>query len=176
MPEFAARRAVSHPDEVALRDADQTLRWADVDDAVNRAADALLARQLGPSRRVAVFAENSATTALAHLGGLFAGASNVPTNFHLTATEAAYIFSDSGAEVVFVGPETLDRGVEAARLAGIDTVVAWGSPPAQAAHTADGSDGSDGSSGQCLRSSPGTTGWPRPIRRRPPSRSCPGPR
>ena len=81
----------------------------------NRVANGLQARDLGPHHRVAVFAENAAETALAHLGGLLAGASTVPVNFHLTADEAAYILEDSDSRVAFVGPETAERGVAAGR-------------------------------------------------------------
>ena len=126
MPAFAQHLAVERPDQAALVDHDHVLGWADVDVALNRAANLLLAADLGPDRRVAVFAENAAETALAHLGGLLGGASTVPVNFHLTADEAAYILEDSGARVVFVGPVTAARGLEAAAAAGIATVVGWG--------------------------------------------------
>ena len=72
-----------------------------------------------------MFAENASETALAHLGGLLAGASTVPVNFHLTADETAYILRDSESRVLFVGPETLERGLAAARAAGVPTVVGW---------------------------------------------------
>jgi len=80
---------------------------------------------LGPQRRISVFAENSNQTALAHLAGLLAGASTVPVNFHLTAEEAAYILQDSETSVLFLGPETVERGLEAAQIAGIQKVIAW---------------------------------------------------
>jgi acyl-CoA synthetase (AMP-forming)/AMP-acid ligase II len=99
--------------------------WAEVDDVLNRVANRLDAADLGPSRRVAVFAENAVETALAHLGGLLAGASTVPVNFHLTADETAYILRDSDTRVLFVGAETAERGLAAARQAGVDTVVGW---------------------------------------------------
>ena len=63
---------------------------------------------------MAVFAENACETALANLGGLVGGASVVPVNFHLTAEEVAYILEDSGTRMLFVGPETAERGIEAA--------------------------------------------------------------
>ena len=47
-------------------------------------------------------------------------------NFHLTADETAYILDDSGTSILFVGPETAERGLEAARIAGVETVVGWG--------------------------------------------------
>ncbi len=124
---IAADRARERPDEVALRDDRVALRWADVDDVLNRVANGLhdLAEVLGPQRRVAVYAENAAETVLAHLGALHAGASSVPVNFHLTADEAAYILRDSGTRVLFVGPENLARGLDAAQRADVPVVVAW---------------------------------------------------
>ena len=133
MPTFAKEHAQADPDGFALvdrrPDGDRVLTWGEVDETLNRCADLLLAAgargDLGPDHRVAVFAENSAETALAHLGALLAGASSVPVNFHLTAEEAAYILSDSGSGIVFVGPETAERGLAAAREAGDDVVIGW---------------------------------------------------
>ena len=65
---------------------------------------------------------------LAHLGGLLAGVSTVPTNFHLNAEEVAYILQDSGTRVLFVGPETVETGLAAARQAGVPLVVGWRCP------------------------------------------------
>ncbi|MGA9275482.1 AMP-binding protein [Ilumatobacter sp.] len=129
MPAFAKRRAAEDPTGFALVDASREYTWSEVDEALNRCASRLLAAdergELGPQHRIAVFAENAAETALAHLGGLLAGASTVPVNFHLTASEAAYILSDSESGIVFVGPETVERGIAAAAEAGVDTVIGW---------------------------------------------------
>jgi long-chain acyl-CoA synthetase len=125
MPAFASRLAAERPEEIALRDERQALRWADVDEVLNRVANGLMALDLGPDRRIAVFAENAAETALANLGGLIAGASVVPVNFHLTADEVAYILEDSGARVLFVGPETAERGGRAAAQSDVHTVIGW---------------------------------------------------
>jgi acyl-CoA synthetase (AMP-forming)/AMP-acid ligase II len=56
---------------------------------------------------------------------LHAGVSSVPVNFHFTAEEVAYILSDSGADMLFVGPETAAVGLTAAAMAGIDRVIGW---------------------------------------------------
>jgi len=129
MPAFAKRRAAEDLTGFALVDATREYTWGEVDEALNRCANLLLeagARgELGDEHRVAVFAENAAETALAHLGGLLAGASTVPVNFHLTAPEAAYILSDSQSRILFVGPETVERGLAAAAEAGVDTVIGW---------------------------------------------------
>lgn len=136
MPAFATDLARARPDEIAVRDPNTALTWAEVGDILNRIANNALGADLGPNRRVSVFAENAAETALAHLGCLLGGASTVPVNFHLTAEEAAYIFEDSDTRLVLAGPETVDRALQATRLAAakgirID-VVAWGEHPPEA--------------------------------------------
>lgn len=128
MPAFATSAAAADPTAFALVDDRGEYTWAQVGDALNRCANNLLATDLGPVHRVAVFAENAAEVALAHLGALIAGASSVPVNFHLTAEEAEYILIDSDTRVLFVGPETAERGIAAARASGVGTVVAWRSP------------------------------------------------
>lgn len=109
--------------QLALADERVVLDWSGLDDAVNRFVNAVMAE--GEVKRAAVFAPNSADTAIAYLGCLFAGISSVPVSYHLTAGEVAYILKDSGAQIVFVGPETAERSLEAARLAGIETVIGW---------------------------------------------------
>jgi acyl-CoA synthetase (AMP-forming)/AMP-acid ligase II len=130
---IAADRARERPDEIALRDDRVALRWAEVDEVLNRVINGLHALDLGEARRVAVYAENAAEVVLAHLGALLAGASSVPVNFHLNADEAAYILRDSQTTVLFVGEENLERGLDAARQAGVARVVAWRSPGASEA-------------------------------------------
>src|SRR5690606_24966228 len=125
VPQFAEKLAAERPEEIALRDEQKALTWAEVNELLNRVANGLLAMDLGTDRRIAVFAENAAETALANLGGLIAGASVVPVNFHLTADEVAYILEDSGARVLFVGPETAERGVQAAAQSRVHTVIGW---------------------------------------------------
>ena len=130
MPAFASELARERPDEIAVRDPDQALTWAEVGDILNRTANNALHADLGPERRVAVFAENAAETALAHLGCLLGSASTVPVNFHLTAEETAYILSDSESRIVFVGPETVDRGLDAVAIVRAEgrtiDIVGWG--------------------------------------------------
>ncbi len=149
MPQFARTLAESDPSASALIEFGRAVDgvgwseclhdWAGIDDALNRVANQVMAAELGPNRRVAVFAENGAETALAHLGALLGGASTVPVNFHLTAEEAAYILADAEARILFVGPATVERGLEAAAIAGVETVVAWGGQSADpASKVADG--------------------------------------
>jgi len=125
MVQFAKTIAKERPEEIALRDPRAALTWLEVDDILNRAANGIRMSDTGPDHRIAVFAENGVETALANLGGLIGGASVVPINFHLTAEEVAYILEDSGAQILFVGPETAARGLDAAAQAGVPQVIGW---------------------------------------------------
>ena len=125
MPKFAEQQSRKTPSAIALTDPDKSLTWEQVDEILNRAANLLLDIDLGPKRRVAVFAENASETALAHLGALFGGCSSVPVNFHLTAEEATYILKDSESQILFVDNITADRGILAAREAGVKLVIGW---------------------------------------------------
>jgi len=121
----AAENARLRPDEIALADERAELGWAALDGMLNRGVNALLAREAPTFGRVAVFAHNSVETVIAYLSALLAGVSSVPASFHLTAEELAYILKDSGADTLFVGPETREVGRAAAALAGVDRVVGW---------------------------------------------------
>ncbi len=121
----AAEKAKTTPDDMALADEQGVITWAQLDSILNRATNALLALDLKTDQRIGVFGHNSAETVLAYLAGLHAGISSIPINFHLTAEEVAYILTDAGAGVLFVGPETAEVGVEAAALAGVPLVVGW---------------------------------------------------
>lgn len=125
----AAKLASERPDEVALRDDRVALSWTEVDHVLNRVANGLGALRLAPGERAAVFAENSAETVVAHLGGLLAGVSTVPGNFHLNVDELAYILGDSGTRILFVGPETAAAGLTAAAKVGVPLVVGWRCEP-----------------------------------------------
>lgn len=114
-------------DSLALADERVELSWNQLDPILNRAANGMNGAVDG-TRRVAVFAPNSAETVIAYVAGLEAGVSTVPVSYHLTAGELLYILQDSGASVLFVGPETLAAGLEAAQQAGVTTVIGWRCP------------------------------------------------
>ena len=121
----AAGLAKSNPAGMALADEQGELSWAQLDTILNRATNALLSLGLGPGQRIGVFANNSGETVLAYLAGLHAGISSIPINFHLTAEEVAYILTDAGAALLFVGPETAETGLAAAAMAGVGKVIGW---------------------------------------------------
>jgi acyl-CoA synthetase (AMP-forming)/AMP-acid ligase II len=102
------------------------LNWFALDQALNRATNALLAENLPGGSRAAVFAHNAVETVLAYLACLHAGISAVPVNSHLTAEELAYILADSGAGLLFVDARTWAVGLAAAREVGLARVICWG--------------------------------------------------
>ena len=65
MTSFARSIAAERPEEIALRDPRQALTWLDVDNVLNRAANAIRLADTGPDLRIAVFAENGVETARA---------------------------------------------------------------------------------------------------------------
>jgi long-chain acyl-CoA synthetase len=112
----------------ALRDSRVVLGRDELEALTAPLVRALAAADLGPARRVAVFADNAAETLLAHLAALRAGCSAVPVNARLTTDEVAYLLADSGARIVFAGPETAQRALAAAAPVGA-AVVGWRCPP-----------------------------------------------
>lgn len=120
--------APSRRHELALADERVSYTWTELDPILNRATNAFLGLQY-PTRRIAVFAPNSAETVLAYVASLQAGVSSTPVSFHLTAKELAYILSDSQSVALFVGPETVETGIAAAAAAGVGTVVGWRCAP-----------------------------------------------
>ncbi|MCR5980562.1 AMP-binding protein [Gordonia jinghuaiqii] len=135
---FAAQIAAQRPAEVALRDADEELSWQQVDDRLRPTVNALLAQDLGPLRRVAILASNSAATLLGYVAATLSGSSAVAVNSHLTAPETAYILEDSEARLVLCDTTTVQVAAEAAQLAGVATVVAWDAPGTADAQLPDG--------------------------------------
>ncbi|OCC23525.1 acyl--CoA ligase [Croceicoccus estronivorus] len=113
--------------EPALVDERIALTWSELDPILNRAANAL-SMAVDGERRAAVFSSNCAEAVIVYTAGLEGAVSTVPVSYHLTAGELAYILRDSRASVLFVGPKTLSVGLEAAREAGIGTVIGWRCP------------------------------------------------
>jgi long-chain acyl-CoA synthetase len=112
---------------------DEARAWSDAEvwDVADRLAHLIRAATApatggGARRRVAVFAENSAPSVIAHLAGLRSGASVVAVNSHLEASEAAYQLATGDVALVLAGPGTLERARRAAAEAGRCEVRSWG--------------------------------------------------
>jgi len=109
-------RAAAKPGAVALRSIDGSgaVTWAEAASVVERLATRLRSLDLGPDRRVAVFAGNAPATVLAHAGALLADTSVVAVSAGLTAAEVAYQLEESDTRVVFADAATEARAREAA--------------------------------------------------------------
>jgi fatty-acyl-CoA synthase len=129
------RSAARHPERTALLFADRSWTYAELDDAVSRAAQVLLDLGLQHGDRVATYGRNSDAYLLAYLGCARAGLVHVPINYALTGTELSYLVEDSGARAVLVDP-ALQPALDAAGVS-VEIVVplrdADGSLLAQAA-------------------------------------------
>ncbi|HWN34092.1 MAG TPA: AMP-binding protein, partial [Pseudonocardia sp.] len=91
---WPARRARISPDGVALRQYGRALSYAELAERVERLADGLAARGVGPGDRVAYLGANDIATfevffAAGRLGAIFA-----PFNTRLTPPEIGYLLDD----------------------------------------------------------------------------------
>ncbi|MDT2005793.1 AMP-binding protein [Rhodococcus opacus] len=123
---FAGDLARDRPHETALRDPERSMTWAQVDDYLRAPVNALARTSMRDSRRVAVFAANSAETLLAYVTCTLAGASGVAVNAHLTAAETRFILEDADVDVVLCDPAHAEIAAQAADGTGVRLIVGWG--------------------------------------------------
>jgi HIP---CoA ligase len=120
-------------DGVALYHPDGSLTFAQLRDAVWRAAAGLAGHGVKPGTRVALWAPNTLDTAIALLGTLVAGGIVVPLNTRYRSHEMAEILASARCEVVIAPSLFLGRqyAVEALEVTGDASVIALGdNPPA----------------------------------------------
>ncbi|RKT85772.1 fatty-acyl-CoA synthase [Saccharopolyspora antimicrobica] len=111
------RSAARVPDRVALRFVDGAGReaewtYAELDDAVSRAAGLLLAAGAGKGDRIAAYGKNSDAYLIGFLACARAGLVHVPINYNLTSGELAYLLAQSESSIALVDPSLageLDR-------------------------------------------------------------------
>ncbi|MFE3493451.1 fatty acyl-CoA synthetase [Streptomyces sp. NPDC059175] len=103
---LSARRT---PDRTAVRYADRSWTYAELDRAVSTAAAVLTDRGLGGSARVAAYGHNSDAYLIAFLACARAGLVHVPVNHHLTGDDLDYILRQSGSSLVLADPGLADR-------------------------------------------------------------------
>ncbi|MGQ0840252.1 acyl-CoA synthetase [Actinokineospora sp.] len=110
------RSALRTPGRVALRFADRTWTYRELDDAVSRAAAMLLDLGLAAGDRVAAYGKNSDAFLLSFLGCARAGLVHVPVNYNLTGEELSYLLTQSGSKVVLADPALVGE------VSGVDVV------------------------------------------------------
>ena len=94
------RSAARMPDKTALVFRDQGDTFAELDRAVNRAANALAVRGVAKGDRVALFTHNNRAFVVLRYALARLGAVTTPVNFMLTAPDVAYILTHSGARML----------------------------------------------------------------------------
>jgi fatty-acyl-CoA synthase len=99
-----ARHARATPDAVAFTFDAVNRTYRQLDERVDRLANAMQVRGVGPGDRVALLAYNGLETVEAYLACARLGAVSVPLNFRLVGAEVAYQLADSGAVLVIVDP------------------------------------------------------------------------
>ncbi|MEI5007210.1 acyl-CoA synthetase [Streptomyces sp. PmtA] len=102
----SARRV---PDRTAVRYADRSWTYAELDRAVSTAAAVLAGHGLGPRDRVAAYGHNSDAYLIAFLACARAGLVHVPVNHNLTGDDLACILRQSGSSLVLADPALRDR-------------------------------------------------------------------
>src|SRR4030088_1516018 len=111
--ELLARSAARFPNKTAIVYGDLRRTYAELDEAINRAANALGAQGVTRGGRVALFSHNNYTFVVLHFALARLGAISVPINFMLNAGEVAYILDHSGA-IGIIAEETLSTVAEQA--------------------------------------------------------------
>ncbi|GHK01268.1 acyl-CoA synthetase [Streptomyces sp. Y2F8-2] len=108
------RSARRTPARVAIRYGDRSWTYAELDDAVSRAARVLREAGLAPGDRVGALGHNSDAYLIAFLACARAGLVHVPVNQNLTGEDLAYIVDQSGCSLVLADPDlagNLPQGV-----------------------------------------------------------------
>jgi acyl-CoA synthetase (AMP-forming)/AMP-acid ligase II len=118
--------AAHWPEEVALVETVPTdglrreISWVELDDKVNRFANALLQRRVTKGDRVLHMMRNSINWLVAYFGIIRAGAWAVPLNFRFSSSDIKYCADIAEAKLMVLEKEFLER-VEAIRT-GLATV------------------------------------------------------
>ncbi|MFF8606974.1 fatty acyl-CoA synthetase [Streptomyces sp. NPDC015346] len=98
------------PERIAVRYADRSWTYAELDAAVTTAAAVLRERYgLQERARVATYGHNSDAYLIAFLACSRADLIHVPVNHHLTGEDLAYILRQSGSSLVLADPALMDR-------------------------------------------------------------------
>ncbi|GGT79615.1 fatty acyl-CoA synthetase [Streptomyces lateritius] len=98
------------PERIAVRYADRSWTYAELDAAVTTAAAVLRERYgLQERARVATYGHNSDACLIAFLACSRADLIHVPVNHHLTGQDLEYILRQSGSSLVLADPALMDR-------------------------------------------------------------------
>lgn len=114
--DLVARSAARFPEKIALVFGALRQTYTELDESINRTANALHALGVAQRDRVATLSRNHHAYVVLHFALARLGAVSVPVNFMLTAREVAYILGDAGAKVFVAEDHLLPVAIEAADL------------------------------------------------------------
>ncbi|MGH3626549.1 MAG: AMP-binding protein, partial [Sciscionella sp.] len=114
--DLVARSAARVPGKIALVFGELRQTYTELDESINRTANALRALGVAQRDRVAILSRNHYAFVVLHFALARLGAVSVPMNFMLTAREAAYILGDAGAKGFVAEDHLLPVAIEAADL------------------------------------------------------------
>ncbi len=101
------RSRARYPDKMALSFEDEVVTYEQLDQLVNQAARAVIAKGLQKGDRVAVLSRNSLDFAIVNFALAKAGMIMVPINYMLNVDDVAYILGHAEVRGCFVSPEFL---------------------------------------------------------------------
>ena len=122
------RSAARTPGRIAVRFADsggdeREWTYAELDDAVTRAAGHLLETGAVKGDRVAAYGKNSDAYLIGFLACARAGLVHVPVNDSLTGPELSYVLAQSGSTVVLVDPALADEVADVRAETALETAI-----------------------------------------------------
>ena len=105
--EMFARQALRTPDELALRNGDDVLTFAELSARVDRLATRLHAAGVAPETRVGLFLGRGVDLVVAVLATLRVGGTYVPLGLSEPAERVAFMLADADTAVVLTGQENM---------------------------------------------------------------------
>ncbi|MCX4405541.1 acyl-CoA synthetase [Streptomyces sp. NPDC059837] len=99
------RSARRTPERVAVHYRDRSWTYAELDEAVSRAAQVLRSSGLAPGDRVGAYGHNSDAYLIGFLACARGGLVHVPVNQNLTGGDLAYIIEQAGCGLVLADPD-----------------------------------------------------------------------
>ena len=110
------RSARRTPERTAVTYRDRSWTYAELDEAVSRAAQVLTSSGLAPGDRVGAYGHNSDAYLIGFLACSRAGLVHVPVNQNLTGDDLSYIVGQSGSTFVLADPGLADRLPDGVRV------------------------------------------------------------
>jgi fatty-acyl-CoA synthase len=110
------RSARRTPERTAVTYRDRSWTYAELDEAVSRAAQVLTSSGLAPGDRVGAYGHNSDAYLIGFLACSRAGLVHVPVNQNLTGADLSYIVRQSGSTFVLADPGLADRLPDGVRV------------------------------------------------------------